>query len=192
MRANRGDFTKPGTDSPFRDRAAPAENLARFREMRDGQHADGAMVLRAKIDMARPTSTCATRPSTASSTPRTTTPATPGASTRCTPSRTRSRTRWSSITHSICTLEFEDQRPFYDWLLERLAEGGLLKAPAAAAVRVRAPEPHLRHHQQAQAAQLVTKASSAAGTTRACPPSSACAAAATRPRPSSCLPNASA
>jgi glutaminyl-tRNA synthetase len=34
-----------------------------------------------------------------------------------------------NITHSICTLEFEDQRPFYDWLLERLAEGGLLKRP---------------------------------------------------------------
>ncbi|MCB1998074.1 MAG: glutamine--tRNA ligase, partial [Rhodoferax sp.] len=53
MRANRGDFTTPGTDSPFRTRT-PAENLVRFREMRDGQHADGAMVLRAKIDMASP------------------------------------------------------------------------------------------------------------------------------------------
>ncbi|MFZ9511398.1 MAG: glutamate--tRNA ligase family protein, partial [Burkholderiaceae bacterium] len=53
MRANRGDFTTPGTDSPYRDRT-PAENLARFREMRDGKHPDGAMVLRAKIDMASP------------------------------------------------------------------------------------------------------------------------------------------
>ena len=53
MRANRGDFTTPGTDSPFRGRT-PGENLARFREMRDGQHADGAMVLRARIDMASP------------------------------------------------------------------------------------------------------------------------------------------
>src|SRR5690606_18806746 len=53
MRANRGDFSKPGTDSPFRSRS-PADNLARFREMRDGQHADGAMVLRARIDMASP------------------------------------------------------------------------------------------------------------------------------------------
>ena len=53
MRANRGDFGKPGVDSPFRTRS-PAENLARFREMRDGQHEDGAMVLRAKIDMASP------------------------------------------------------------------------------------------------------------------------------------------
>ena len=53
MRANRGDFGKPGVDSPYRSRSA-AENLARFREMRDGKHPDGAMVLRAKIDMASP------------------------------------------------------------------------------------------------------------------------------------------
>ncbi len=127
MRASRGDFGKPGVDSPYRTRT-PAENLARFREMRDGKLPDGAAVLRAKIDMATPTSTCATRPSTASSAPSTTTPATSGASTPCTPSRTPSRTRWS-ITHSICTLEFEDQRPFYDWLLDRLAEGELIAKP---------------------------------------------------------------
>ena len=53
MRANRGDFGKPGVDSPFRTRT-PAENLERFRQMAQGQHADGAMVLRAKIDMASP------------------------------------------------------------------------------------------------------------------------------------------
>ncbi|OYY51797.1 MAG: glutamine--tRNA ligase [Polaromonas sp. 35-63-240] len=53
IRINRGDFSKPGTDSPFRSRT-PAENLARFREMRDGQHEDGSMVLRARIDMASP------------------------------------------------------------------------------------------------------------------------------------------
>ncbi|HPH14429.1 MAG TPA: glutamate--tRNA ligase family protein, partial [Burkholderiaceae bacterium] len=53
IRINRGDFGKPGVDSPFRART-PAENLARFREMRDGKHEDGAMVLRAKIDMASP------------------------------------------------------------------------------------------------------------------------------------------
>ena len=51
MRTNRGDFGKPGTDSPFRSRT-PDENLARFREMRDGKLPDGAAVLRAKIDMA--------------------------------------------------------------------------------------------------------------------------------------------
>jgi glutaminyl-tRNA synthetase len=58
--------------------------------------------------------------------------------------------RYEHITHSICTLEFEDQRPFYDWLLDHLREGGLIDAPAAP-VRVRAPEPDLCGHQQAQA-----------------------------------------
>ncbi|NMM09415.1 MAG: glutamine--tRNA ligase, partial [Polaromonas sp.] len=53
IRINRGDFNKPGANSPFRVRS-PAENLARFHEMRDGQHEDGAMVLRARIDMASP------------------------------------------------------------------------------------------------------------------------------------------
>ena len=53
MRHNRGDFGHPGTNSPYRSRT-PAENLARFIEMRDGKHEDGAMVLRAKIDMASP------------------------------------------------------------------------------------------------------------------------------------------
>ena len=53
MRANRGDFTTPGTDSPFRSRTVE-ENLARFREMRDGKLDDGAAILRAKIDMASP------------------------------------------------------------------------------------------------------------------------------------------
>jgi len=53
MRAHRGDFGKPGVNSPFRDRT-PAENLARFRQMRGGELDDGAAVLRAKIDMASP------------------------------------------------------------------------------------------------------------------------------------------
>ncbi|MEY4907036.1 MAG: hypothetical protein RL260_754, partial [Pseudomonadota bacterium] len=53
MRANRGDFVHPGKDSLFRSRT-PEQNLARLREMRDGVHADGAMVLRARIDMASP------------------------------------------------------------------------------------------------------------------------------------------
>ena len=53
MRHNRGDFATPGTDSPYRNRT-PQQNLARFREMRAGVHADGSMVLRAKIDMGHP------------------------------------------------------------------------------------------------------------------------------------------
>jgi glutaminyl-tRNA synthetase len=128
MRHNRGDFGHPGIDSPFRSRTV-AENLARFREMRDGQHADGAMVLRARIDMASPNINMRD------------------------PAIYRIRRahhhntgdKWciypmytfahpiedalEQITHSICTLEFEDQRPFYDWLLERLTEGGLLASP---------------------------------------------------------------
>jgi len=138
MRANRGDFTTPGTNSPFRSRT-PAENLARFREMRDGLHADGAMVLRAKIDMASPNinlrdpAIYRIRRATHHNT---------GDKWCIYPMYTYAHPiedALERITHSICTLEFEDQRPFYDWLLERLAEtetlpdgrtvGGLLAHP---------------------------------------------------------------
>ena len=128
MRANRGDFTRPGTDSPFRART-PAENLARLREMKDGLHADGSMVLRAKIDMASPNINL--RDPTLYRIKRAT--------------HHNTGDRWciypmytfahpiedalEGITHSICTLEFEDQRPFYDWLLENLARLGLLAHP---------------------------------------------------------------
>lgn len=128
MRAARGDFGKPGTDSPFRSRS-PAENLARFREMRDGQHEDGSMVLRAKIDMASPNinlrdpAIYRIRRATHHHT---------GDKWCIYPMYTFAHPiedALEQITHSFCTLEFEDQRPFYDWLLERLCEGGLLKAP---------------------------------------------------------------
>jgi glutaminyl-tRNA synthetase len=129
MRANRGDFATPGKDSPFRSRT-PAENLARFRAMRDGQLADGAAVLRAKIDMASPNinlrdpAIYRIRRATHHNT----------GDTWCIyPMYTFAHPiedALEQITHSICTLEFEDQRPFYDWLLARLAEGGLLQAPA--------------------------------------------------------------
>ena len=139
MRANRGDFGKPGVDSPFRTRSA-ADNLARFREMRDGQHADGSMVLRAKIDMASPNinmrdpAIYRIRRATHHNT----------GDTWCIyPMYTFAHPiedALEQITHSICTLEFEDQRPFYDWLMDRLSEtitlsdgrviGGLLAQPA--------------------------------------------------------------
>lgn len=128
MRASRGDFNTPGTDSPFRSRT-PAENLARFREMRDGLHADGSMVLRAKIDMASPNinlrdpALYRIRRATHHNT---------GDKWCIYPMYTYAHPiedALERITHSICTLEFEDQRPFYDWLLERLAEGGLLSHP---------------------------------------------------------------
>ena len=128
MRANRGDFTTPGTDSPFRNRPA-AESLALFHEMRDGKHADGSMVLRAKIDMASPNINMRD----------------PAIYRIRHAEHHRTGNAWcvypmytfahpiedalEQITHSICTLEFEDQRPFYDWLLLRLAEGGLLADP---------------------------------------------------------------
>lgn len=128
MRTNRGTLTEAGKDSPYRNRSV-AENLAIFREMRDGKHPDGSMVLRAKIDMASPNINMRD------------------------PAIYRIRRahhhntgdKWciypmytfahpiedalETITHSICTLEFEDQRPFYDWLLERLAEASLLAHP---------------------------------------------------------------
>ena len=129
MRVNRGDFGKPGVNSPFRTRT-PAENLARFREMKGGKLADGAAVLRAKIDMASPNinmrdpAIYRIRRATHHST----------GDTWCIyPMYTFAHPiedALEQITHSFCTLEFEDQRPFYDWLMDRLCEGGLLAAPA--------------------------------------------------------------
>ncbi|PLC06873.1 glutamine--tRNA ligase [Variovorax sp. RO1] len=128
MRANRGDFNTPGTDSRFRSRT-PDENLARFREMRDGKLDDGAAILRAKIDMASPNinmrdpALYRIRRATHHNT---------GDKWCIYPMYTYAHPiedALEQITHSICTLEFEDQRPFYDWLLDRLAEGGLVASP---------------------------------------------------------------
>ena len=128
IKATRGDFTTPGRDSPFRTRS-PEENLTRLREMKDGRHADGAMVLRAKIDMASPNINLRD----------------PALYRIKRATHHNTGDRWciypmyafahpiedalEQITHSICTLEFEDQRPFYDWLLENLADQGLLARP---------------------------------------------------------------
>ena len=128
MRQNRGTLTSSGKDSPFRDRSAD-ENLRLFREMRDGRHPEGSMVLRAKIDMASPNINMRD----------------PAIYRIKHDEHHRTGNTWciypmytyahpiedavEHITHSICTLEFEDQRPFYDWLLERLADGGLLQRP---------------------------------------------------------------
>ncbi len=128
IRSSRGDFGKPGVDSRFRART-PAENLARFREMRDGLHEDGAMVLRAKIDMASPNINM--RDPTIYRIRRATHHNT-GDKWCIYPMYTYAHPiedALEQITHSICTLEFEDQRPLYDWLLERLIEGGLLTSP---------------------------------------------------------------
>ena len=139
MRNNRGDFGKPGVNSPFRSRS-PAENLSRFREMRDGKLDDGAAVLRAKIDMASPNinlrdpAIYRIRRATHHHT---------GDKWCIYPMYTFAHPiedALEQITHSLCTLEFEDQRPFYDWLMDRLCEprtlpdgrvvGALLAAPS--------------------------------------------------------------
>jgi glutaminyl-tRNA synthetase len=128
MRIHRGDFNTPGTPSPFRART-PDENLARFREMRDGKLPDGAAVLRARIDLGHPNinlrdpALYRIRRATHHNT---------GDKWCIYPMYTFAHPiedALEQITHSICTLEFEDQRPFYDWLLDRLAEGGLIASP---------------------------------------------------------------
>jgi glutaminyl-tRNA synthetase len=128
MQHNRGSFTEPGKNSPYRDRT-PAENLQLLREMKAGKHADGAHVLRAKIDMASPNINMRD----------------PAIYRVKHAEHHRTGNKWclypmytyahpiedavEGITHSLCTLEFEDQRPFYDWLLEHLAQGGLVTRP---------------------------------------------------------------
>ncbi|MBL8489206.1 MAG: glutamine--tRNA ligase/YqeY domain fusion protein [Rhodocyclaceae bacterium] len=128
MRANRGTLTEPGRNSPYRDRS-PAENLDLFHRMRAGEFPDGTHVLRAKIDMAsgninlRDPAIYRIRHAEHHNT---------GNAWCVYPMYTYAHPiedALENITHSICTLEFEDQRPFYDWLLERLAEGGLLERP---------------------------------------------------------------
>ena len=128
MRKNRGDFGTPGLNSPFRSRSV-AENLARFTEMREGKLADGAAVLRAKIDMAHPNinmrdpAIYRIRRAHHHNT---------GDAWCIYPMYTFAHPiedALENITHSICTLEFEDQRPFYDWLMEHLTAGGIVNTP---------------------------------------------------------------
>ena len=140
MRLNRGDFNTPGKDSPFRARTRE-DNLLRFREMRDGQLADGAAVLRAKIDMASPNinmrdpAIYRIRRATHHNT----------GDTWCIyPMYTFAHPieeALEQITHSICTLEFEDQRPFYDWLLARLSESHTLADGASLPALLAQPNP---------------------------------------------------
>jgi glutaminyl-tRNA synthetase len=129
IRANRGTLTSPGKNSPFRDRAAE-ESLRIFREMRNGKHPDGSHVLRAKIDMASPNMNLRD----------------PVIYRIRHAEHHRTGSTWciypmydyahplsdaiESITHSICTLEFEDHRPLYDWLLAKVAACGHLDPKA--------------------------------------------------------------
>lgn len=118
MRAYRGTLTQPGENSPFRDRSVE-ENLDLFRGMRAGEFADGTHVLRAKIDMAsaninlRDPVLYRIRHSTHYRT----------GSTWCLyPTYDYAHPlsdALEGITHSLCTLEFEDHRPLYDWVVEQ-------------------------------------------------------------------------
>jgi glutaminyl-tRNA synthetase len=128
MRANRGTLTEAGKNSPYRDRTV-AENQDLFKRMQAGEFPDGAHIVRAKIDMSAPNinlrdpAIYRIRHATHHNT---------GDKYCVYPMYTFAHPiedALENITHSICTLEFEDQRPFYDWLLERLAEGGLLQRP---------------------------------------------------------------
>ncbi|MFH1801028.1 MAG: glutamine--tRNA ligase/YqeY domain fusion protein [Candidatus Omnitrophota bacterium] len=119
QRKYRGTLTAPGTHSPFRDRS-PKENLDLFERMKAGEFADGSRVLRAKIDMASPNITM--RDPTIYRIKKA--------------SHHRTRDKWciypmydfthcisdsiEGITHSLCTLEFENNRPLYDWFLIEL------------------------------------------------------------------------
>jgi glutaminyl-tRNA synthetase len=119
MRANRGTLTEPGRNSPWRERTME-ENLDLFRRMRAGEFPNGARVLRAKIDMASGNINLRD----------------PVLYRILHASHPRTGTAWciypsydfahgqsdaiEHITHSLCTLEFEDHRPLYDWLLEHL------------------------------------------------------------------------
>ena len=119
IREHRGTLTEPGVDSPYRDRSVE-ENMDLFRRMRAGEFGDGELVLRAKIDMASPNMNMRD------------------------PAVYRIRhiphqnagdewciypmydfahglsDAYEHITHSLCTLEFEDHRPLYDWFLDQL------------------------------------------------------------------------
>jgi glutaminyl-tRNA synthetase len=119
MRAMRGTLTEPGRPSAFRDRSVE-ENLDLFRRMRSGEFANGARVLRAKIDLAAGNMNLrdpvlyrilhAAHPRT-------------GTAWKIYPTYDFAHGQSDAIegvTHSLCTLEFEDHRPLYDWLIEHL------------------------------------------------------------------------
>ena len=131
MAKNRGNFGTPGTNSPFRDRPAE-ESLQLFRDMKAGKYKDGEHILRAKMSedaMASPIMTNRD----------------PALYRIRHAHHHRTGDKWciypmydythpisdalENITHSLCTLEFTDHRPFYDWLVETLAEGGFFRKP---------------------------------------------------------------
>ncbi|MFZ9161136.1 MAG: glutamine--tRNA ligase/YqeY domain fusion protein, partial [Burkholderiaceae bacterium] len=129
MRARRGTLTQAGQNSPYRDRSID-ENLDLFRRMKAGEFPDGAHVLRAKINMASPNMNLRD----------------PVLYRIRHTEHHRTGKTWciyplydyahplsdaiEGITHSICTLEFEDHRPLYDWLVDKVAQAGFFKPEA--------------------------------------------------------------
>lgn len=119
MRATRGTLTEPGQNSPYRD-ATPEETLSLFRKMKAGEYKEGECCLRAKIDMASPNMNMRD----------------PAMYRIMYTPHHRTGTKWciypmydfahpvsdaiEGVTHSICTLEFEDHRPLYDWFLQAI------------------------------------------------------------------------
>ena len=128
IHANRGNFGQAGKNSPYRERS-PEENLALFREMRDGKFKDGEHVLRLKIDMAHPNIVMRD----------------PVVYRIRHSDHHRTGSKWciyplydfthcisdalENVSHSICTLEFENNRPLYDWIVNALKELGVFKDP---------------------------------------------------------------
>lgn len=119
IRAHRGTLTEPGKNSPYRDRSVE-ENLDLFRRMRAGEFTDGAHVLRAKINMASPNMNLR---DPALYRIRHVTHQHTGDEWCIYPMYDFAHTlsdAFEDITHSLCTLEFEDHRPLYNWLLDQL------------------------------------------------------------------------
>jgi len=119
IRAHRGTLTEPGTNSPYRERTLD-ENLDLFRRMRAGEFADGEHVLRAKIDMASPNINLR---DPALYRIRHVTHQQTGDTWCIYPMYDFAHTlsdAYEKITHSLCTLEFEDHRPLYEWFLDQL------------------------------------------------------------------------
>jgi len=119
-REYRGTLTEPGKNSPYRDRSV-AENLDLFKRMRDGEFKDGEKVLRAKIDMSSPNINM--RDPTIYRIRHGVTHHQTGAAWCIYPMYDYTHCLSDSvenITHSLCTLEFEDHRPLYDWYLDTL------------------------------------------------------------------------
>jgi len=120
VREYRGTLNKPGMDSPYRTRTIE-ENLKLFQEMRDGKHDDGTLILRAKIDMSSPNMNL--RDPALYRIKHESHPIT-GDDWCIYPMYDFSHPisdAMENITHSLCTLEFEDHRPFYDWTIQKLA-----------------------------------------------------------------------